>query len=99
MAARGGPVGPSDNSFAVRLNRWTLSASRHYLRWITLFLGLYTLLPIAAPIFMHVGLPGPGDLYYLYAIVPPVYVPLLVSVRRAARVSPRGGKCARPEAL
>src|SRR5215467_2331451 len=70
MAARGGPVGPSDNSFAVRLNRWTLSASRHYLRWIMLFLGLYTLLPIAAPIFMHVGLTGPAQAIYT------IYTPL-----------------------
>lgn len=70
MAKSTGPVGPSNNSFAVLLNRWTLSASRHYLRWILLFIGLYALLPIAAPVFMHVGLTGPAQAIYT------IYTPL-----------------------
>src|SRR5260221_10744649 len=70
MSISSGPVGPSDNSLAVRLNRWTLSASRNYLRWLLLFIGLYALLPIAAPVFMHVGLTGPARVIYT------IYIPL-----------------------
>lgn len=70
MATRSGPTGPSDSSFGVRLNRWTLSASRHYLRWLLLFVGLYAGLPVVAPIFMHIGLTGPAEAIYT------IYTPL-----------------------
>ncbi len=55
---------PSDKSFAVRMNRWTLSLSRHWLRVLVIVIGLYAGLPILAPILMHVGLTGPANVIY-----------------------------------
>jgi len=55
---------PPDNSWAVRLNRWTLSASRHWLQTILVFLGLYGFMPLAAPVLMHLGATGPAMAIY-----------------------------------
>src|SRR5690349_6213562 len=54
----------SKKSLAVRLNRWALGLSRHYLRWILLVVGLYVSLPFVAPTLMHFGITGPANLLY-----------------------------------
>jgi uncharacterized membrane protein len=54
----------SDASLAVRLNRWALGLSRHWLRWILLVIGLYVGLPFLAPTLMHFGLTGPAKALY-----------------------------------
>ena len=51
-------------SWAIRLNQWTLSLSRHWLRWLLLLIGLYVGLPFVAPTLMHFGLTGPARLLY-----------------------------------
>jgi uncharacterized membrane protein len=55
---------PPENSTAVRANRWALSLSRHWLRWVLLVIGLYVALPFVAPTLMHFGLTGPANAIY-----------------------------------
>lgn len=55
---------PPDNSFAVRINRWALSLSRHWLRVLLLVITLYVGLPFLAPTLMHFGLTGPANIIY-----------------------------------
>lgn len=51
----------------VRLNRWVLSFTRHWLQIVLAFLGVYSGLTFAAPALMAVGLTGPARaLYTLY---------------------------------
>ncbi len=54
----------TNNSPAVRLNRWMLGLSRQWLRVLVIILLLYVGLPVAAPTLMHFGLTGPGRLIY-----------------------------------
>jgi uncharacterized membrane protein len=58
------PNPPGDNSLSVRINRWTLGWSRHWLRILLTLIGLYVALPFAAPTLMHFGLTGPAQLLY-----------------------------------
>jgi uncharacterized membrane protein len=53
-----------DNAWPVRVNRWTLATSRHYLSIMLIVLGIFVGLPFAAPVLMHLGLTGPGELIY-----------------------------------
>lgn len=58
---------PSDNSFAVRLNRLTWAISRRWLTVMLLVVTLYIGLPFAAPVLMRVGATDAGQaLYSLY---------------------------------
>jgi uncharacterized membrane protein len=57
-------AGPADNSLAVRINRWVMGISRHWLRSLLIVIGLYAFLPFAAPVLMHYKLTGPADLIY-----------------------------------
>lgn len=55
-------------TFGYRINRGMLSLSRNWLRVVLVFFGFYATLPIAAPMFMSVGLTGAGNaLYTLYS--------------------------------
>ncbi len=56
--------GRGENSLAVRINRWALSISRHWLRSLLIVIGIYVSLPFAAPVFMHYDLNGPAQLIY-----------------------------------
>lgn len=55
---------PPDNSWAVRLNRWTLAGSRHYLKILLTIIAVYVTLPLAAPLLMRIGLNGPARVIY-----------------------------------
>lgn len=61
---------PAENSWAVRMNRWALGWSRHYLRILLIILGVFVWLPFVAPVLMYLGLPGPANVIYA------VYTPL-----------------------
>ena len=53
---------------ALRLNRWTLSLARNWLRLALVVIGLYASLPWIAPTLMHFGLTAPARaLYTLYS--------------------------------
>ncbi len=49
---------------AIRMQRTVLWVSKHWLRLVALFFGLYVGLPFAAPTLMHLGLTGPARLIY-----------------------------------
>jgi uncharacterized membrane protein len=51
-------------TLGARINRWTLGASKHWLRWFCLVVGLYVAGPFLAPTLMHLGLTGPANLLY-----------------------------------
>lgn len=54
--------------FAVRLNLWLLGFTRHWLRYVLLFFGLYLSFSLLTPVMMHFGLTGPARvLYTLYS--------------------------------
>jgi uncharacterized membrane protein len=61
---------PPGRAIAVRLNRWTLSLSRHWLRTLLIVIGVYVTLPFVAPTLMHLGLTGPAN--FLYTIYSPM---------------------------
>src|SRR5690606_5541174 len=46
--------------FAVRLNLWLLGFTRHWLRYVLLFFGLYLSFSLLTPVMMHFGLTGPA---------------------------------------
>ncbi len=53
---------------ALRANRIMLRLTRHWLRVITLVVGVYALLPFVTPVLMEIGLTGPARvLYTVYA--------------------------------
>lgn len=53
---------------AMRVNRWVIRTSRHWLTIVLVFLLLYVGLSLAAPVFMKAGQEGIADaLYTLYA--------------------------------
>jgi uncharacterized membrane protein len=57
----------NDQRMGVRLNRWVLSFSRHWLRVALTVLGIYVTLPFVAPTLMKLGLEEHGRaLYFLY---------------------------------
>lgn len=59
------PENPApEKKWAVRLNRWTLWSSRHYLRLMLIAVAIFVGLPFAAPILMRAGLEGPGRVIY-----------------------------------
>ncbi len=59
---------PSDKKMAVRLNLLVLGFTRHWLRIALIIIGIYSSLPIAAPVLMEAGLTGPAQfLYTLYS--------------------------------
>jgi uncharacterized membrane protein len=51
-------------SLGLRLNLWLLSACKHWLRGVLVFLGLYATLPFVAPTLMKLGLEGPANILY-----------------------------------
>jgi uncharacterized membrane protein len=55
---------PSNKRTAVRLNRWVLAFTRHWLRIVLIIIGLYAGVPFAAPFLMKVGATGPAQLLY-----------------------------------
>lgn len=58
----------SGKKTAVRLNRWMLGFSRHWPRYFAVFLGIFAILPVLAPVLMTAGLEGPGrTIYSLYS--------------------------------
>ena len=46
-------------------NKLFLALSQHWLAWLNLLIGIWVLLPWAAPVLMRVGAPGPATLIYL----------------------------------
>ena len=64
MSAQGNSPEKPDSAVGVRISRWALSMSRHWLRWLLLVLGIYVALPFIAPTLMHFGLTGPGRAIY-----------------------------------
>jgi uncharacterized membrane protein len=58
------PEKTPEKKWAVRLNRWTMWSSRHYLRLMLIAVAIFVGLPFAAPVFMHLGLEGPGNVIY-----------------------------------
>jgi uncharacterized membrane protein len=53
---------------ALRLNLWLLGFTRHWLRYVLIFFGLYVGLALVTPAMMHFGLTGPARvLYTLYS--------------------------------
>jgi uncharacterized membrane protein len=58
----------SRNKFALRVNLWLLGLTRHWLRYLLLFFGLYVSFSFLTPVMMHFGLTGPARvLYTLYS--------------------------------
>ncbi len=55
---------PDDTSLAVRINRWALGWSRHWLRILLIVIAIYVVLPFAAPTFMRLGWTGPAQVLY-----------------------------------
>jgi uncharacterized membrane protein len=53
-----------EKKWAVRMNRWTLWSSRHYLRLMLIAIAIFVGLPFAAPVLMRAGLDGPGNTIY-----------------------------------
>lgn len=52
----------------LRLNLWLLGLTRHWLRYVLLFFGLYVAFAMLTPAMMHFGLTGPARvLYTLYS--------------------------------
>lgn len=49
---------------AIRMQRVVLWVSKHWLRLVALFFGLYVGLPFAAPTLMHLGAAGPASAIY-----------------------------------
>lgn len=60
---------PPSNSTGLRANLWLLSIARNWLRIALVVLGLYALLPFAAPTLMKLGATGPAR--FLYTIYSP----------------------------
>ncbi len=53
---------------AIRLQRFVLSLSRHWLRGVIIFFGVYVGLPFLAPVLMHLGATAPAQaIYTLYS--------------------------------
>ena len=48
----------------IRINRWVLRLSQHWLVVALLFLGVYTGLSVTAPVLMEAGLDGPANVIY-----------------------------------
>jgi uncharacterized membrane protein len=56
-----------ERRIGLRLNRWLLGLSRHWLRVVLTVLGIYVALPVIAPTFMKLGLEGAGRaIYFMY---------------------------------
>src|SRR5512141_2584256 len=55
---------PRKTGWVARLNYWTFGLARHWLLTLLIATGLYAGLPLAAPVLMHLGLTGPGQLIY-----------------------------------
>lgn len=49
---------------AIRMQRTVLWVSKHWLKLVAAFFGLYVGLPFAAPALMHVGATGPASVIY-----------------------------------
>jgi len=49
---------------AIRMQRFVLGLSRHWLMAVSLFFGLYVGLPFLAPTLMHFGATGPAHVIY-----------------------------------
>lgn len=49
---------------AIRLHRLVLGLTRHWLKGVVLFFGLYVGLPFLAPTLMHLGATGPAQVIY-----------------------------------
>ncbi len=49
---------------AIRMQRLVLGLSRHWLRFVIVFFGLYVGLPFAAPVLMEAGATGPARVIY-----------------------------------
>jgi uncharacterized membrane protein len=62
MSIQANPQG--DQSMAVRVNRWALGWSRHWLRIVLIVIALYVALPFVAPTFMRLGWTGVAKLLY-----------------------------------
>ncbi|PJF36982.1 MAG: hypothetical protein CUN49_02590 [Candidatus Thermofonsia Clade 1 bacterium] len=60
----------SNTSWAVRLNRWALIWSRHYLKTLLIPLAIFIVLPFLAPTLMKIGATGPAEA--IYAIYRPL---------------------------
>ncbi len=58
------PTPPADHSWAMRLNRWALTLSRHYLKVLLTVIGIFAALPVLAPVLMKVGATGASELIY-----------------------------------
>lgn len=49
---------------AIRAHRWVLALSRHWLKGVALFFGLYVGLPFVAPVLMQAGAVAPAQAIY-----------------------------------
>jgi uncharacterized membrane protein len=63
------PAPPApQKKFALRVNIWLLGFTRHWLRYVLLFFGLYVSFSFLTPVLMHFGVTGPARvLYTLYS--------------------------------
>lgn len=58
----------NETRFSVRINRWLLGFSQHWLRYVVAIIGIYATLPFVAPTLMKMGLTDVGRaLYQLYS--------------------------------
>ena len=56
------------NSFAVRVNIWTLRMARNWIKIVLTLLSIYVILPFAAPTLLQLGINGPANaIYTLYS--------------------------------
>jgi len=58
--------GSQNRCTTLTLDRVILFFSRHWLMWFNLAVGLWVVLPWAAPILMHIGATGPAYLVYKF---------------------------------
>lgn len=59
---------PTNLSFGLRLNIWTLKFARNWLKVVITFLAIWVSLPFVAPTLMHLGAKGPARaIYTVYA--------------------------------
>jgi uncharacterized membrane protein len=56
--------------FVLTVDRLALDIAQHWLLYVNVLLGIFVLLPFAAPALMAVGVTGPADaIYFIYGLV------------------------------
>ncbi len=57
-------LSPGVRRFIILVDRFTIAISRHWLAFANVLLFIFIGLPMLAPVLMHYGLTGPGELIY-----------------------------------